>query len=222
MDAAAGDIASAIGAGGEFVDFIKIDDAVRGAVHIAAGAADEVAHEVVHIAADIAGFAEFGCVGLHERHADEVGGGADEVGLADSGGTEQEDILFLIERRLLALEREAHMLEVVAERDGEDLLRLALADDEAVEVAGDVGGFEREGKFRGGFGRAADGGLGEGGFAVAAEFFGDARRDGAEGGGFHGILPLFEKQTSRFAAAWKEESGMAKKTGLGCGSGDFW
>ena len=81
------------------------------------------------------------------------------------------------------------MLEVVAERDGEDFFRLALADDEAVEVAGDVGGFEGEGKIGRGFWCAADGGFRESGFAVAAEFFGDARRDGAEGGGFHKWFP---------------------------------
>jgi len=72
LDPAARDIASAFGAGGELVHLVEINDAVRGAVHIAAGAADQVAHQVIHIAADIAGFTELRGIGFHKRHADEV------------------------------------------------------------------------------------------------------------------------------------------------------
>ena len=53
--------------------FVEVDDAVLRELHVAVGAVNEFAHEVFDVAADVAGFAELGGVGLHERHADQVG-----------------------------------------------------------------------------------------------------------------------------------------------------
>ena len=54
------------------------------------------------------------------------------------------------------------MLEVIAQRDAEDFLGLALPDDEALEMARDVGGLEPEAerrfRWRGGLGDAGLGG----------------------------------------------------------------
>ena len=163
LDAAAGDIASArFTARGELVHFIEIDDTVRGLFHIAIGAADEVADEIIHVAAHITRLAELGGVRLHKRHADEFGGGANEMRFAHAGGAEQQDVLFLIKGRGLARQRHAHVLEMIAQRDAENFLGLALADDEASKVARNIGGLEVEAEFgrrrRGGFGDAVLGG----------------------------------------------------------------
>ena len=213
LDPAARDIASAFGAGGELVHLVEINNAVRSAVHIAAGAADQVAHQVIHIAANIAGFAELRGVGFDKWHADEVRRRADEVGFADSRGTKQKDILFLVEGSLVPFQREADMLEVVAQRDGEDFLGLLLADHKPVEVAGDVGGFERKGKLERGFGRTARRGFRNGRLTVFAEFFGNARCDGSEVVGFLHVR-IFSR-ISGFVAhpslIWKKRAGLRVK-----------
>ncbi len=60
---------------------------------VAVGAAEQFADKVLDIAADVAGFGEFGGVALDKGHADEVGGVADEVGFADAGRAEEDDVL---------------------------------------------------------------------------------------------------------------------------------
>jgi hypothetical protein len=52
--------------------------------------------------------------------------------IADARWAEKEDILFLIKWSLFALQRKAHMLEMIAERDAENFLGLVLANDKAV------------------------------------------------------------------------------------------
>src|SRR5690606_31896897 len=107
----------------------------------------EVAHEVLDITADVAGLRELGRVGLHERHADEPGEVADEEGLADAGGAEQEEVRLLV--GLLGeagiLEAAPHVVVVVAESDGEDALGLGLLYDIAVELVADFARAEVEG-----------------------------------------------------------------------------
>ena len=169
-----------------------------GAFDVAARAAYEVAHEVVHISADIAGFAEFRGVGLHKWNADEIGGGADEVGFPDASWSEEQNILFLIERSLFALERQAHMLKVVAEGHPEHFLGLVLADDKAVEMPGDIRRLEREGKFLRGSRLAADRGFGDRGFVDAAELFRNACRDGTECVWFHEMFSSLSMATRRW------------------------
>ena len=66
---AAGDVAG----GGDLVDLVDVDDAVLGELDVAIRAGDEVAHQVLHVAADVAGFAELGGVGLDEGDADQFG-----------------------------------------------------------------------------------------------------------------------------------------------------
>ena len=80
----------------------------------------------------------------------------------------------------MTLEGEADMLEVVAERDGENFLGLLLPNHKPVEVARDVGWLERKGKLERGFGLAAHRGFRNSRLAVLAEFFGNARCDGPE------------------------------------------
>ena len=75
LHAAAGDVAAdgVAGAGGDLVDFVDVDDAILGQFDVAVGELHEVAHEVLDVAADVAGLGELGGVGLDERHADEFG-----------------------------------------------------------------------------------------------------------------------------------------------------
>ncbi len=118
-----------------------------GEFDVAAGRLHEVAHEVLDITADIAGLREFRRVGLHERHADELRDAAHEVGLPDAGGTEQDDVLLGVVAlaQIGVVEALADVVVVVADGDGEDLLRLVLLDDEAVEVIADFAWPEVEG-----------------------------------------------------------------------------
>ena len=172
LHAAAGDIAAGeVLRGGDLVDLVDVDDAVLGQLDIAIGRLHEVAHEVLDIAADIAGLGKLRRVGLHERHADELGDAAHEVGFADAGGAEEDDVLLGVVAlaQLGAVEALAHVVVVVADGDGEDLLGVVLFDDEAVEVVADFAGPEVEGADaaedfgvgvvgrRGGFGGAAAG-----------------------------------------------------------------
>ena len=108
------------------------------AFDVATGAANEIAHQIIDISADIACLAELRGIRLHKGDADEICRRADEVRLPNAGGPEQEDILFLIERSFFAFQGEAHMLEVVAEGHAEDFFRLVLANDKAVEMPSDI------------------------------------------------------------------------------------
>ncbi len=135
LHAAAADVpARGVVGGGDLVDLVDVDDAVLGAGHVAVGQAQQVAHHVFDVAAHIAGLGELGGIGLDERHADQVGRAADQEGLPDAGGAEEDDVLLGVVRRFLAFQGQAHMVVVVAEGDAEDLLGLVLLDDEAVEV----------------------------------------------------------------------------------------
>ena len=65
----AGDVRPAPGVrrGGDLVDFVDIDDAVLGQFQVIAGGVNQVPHQVFHVAAHVAGFAELGGVPLDER-----------------------------------------------------------------------------------------------------------------------------------------------------------
>ena len=54
---------------------------------------DKLADQVFHVAADVAGLAEFGGVCLDKGDADQVRNVPDEVGLADASGTNQDNVL---------------------------------------------------------------------------------------------------------------------------------
>ena len=115
-------------------------------VDVAVGPAHQVAHEVLDVAAHVAGLGELGGVGLDERHADQVGDAADEVGFADAGRAEQDDVLLGVVGLVLALEGQPHVVVVVAQGHAQDFLGLVLLDDEAVEVSFDVARFVFKGK----------------------------------------------------------------------------
>jgi len=147
LDPAAADVpAHQTGRGGDLVDLVEVDDAVLGDGGVAVGAVDEFTDEILDVAADVAGLAELGGVGLDERHADEIGDGFDQVGLADAGRAEQDDVLFDVIAEVVAPGAGFDVVVVVANGNREGFLGVVLLDDEPVEVGFDVLGFavERE------------------------------------------------------------------------------
>ena len=123
---------------GDLVNFVNVNDAVLRPLHVAVGEPQEFADQVFDVAADVAGFGEFGGVGLDEGDADQIGGVADEVGFADAGRADENDVLLGVIGRVLAFARQPDMMVMVAQGDAEDFLGLVLFDDEAVQVGLDV------------------------------------------------------------------------------------
>ena len=101
---------------------------------------DEVAHDLLDVAADIADLGELGRLDLEERRAREPGEPARDLGLADAGRADHQDVLG---QHLLAhLLVELQAAPAVAQRDRDRALGVGLADDEAVELGNDFAGGE--------------------------------------------------------------------------------
>ena len=100
---------------------------------------DQVAHDLLDVAADIADLGELGRLDLEERRARELRQPARNLGLADAGRADHQDVL---RQHLLAqLVVELQPPPAVAQRDRDRALGVGLADDEAVELGND---FARE------------------------------------------------------------------------------
>ena len=138
LDAAPAHIATGdFARGGDFIDLVDVNDAVLREGHIAVGLLHQLAHEIIDIAADIAGLAEFRGVGFDERHANQIGDMFDEIGFADTGRAGDEHILLgVFERRRAGLAGGHHagVVVVVAHGDPEDFLGLVLTNHKAVEM----------------------------------------------------------------------------------------
>ena len=99
---------------------------------------DEVAHDLLDVAADIADLGEFRRLDLEERRAGELGEAAGYLGLADAGRPDHQNVLrqhFLAQPLV-----ELQPAPAVAQRDRHRALGVALADDEAVELGNDFAG----------------------------------------------------------------------------------
>ncbi len=101
---------------------------------------DEVAHDLLDVAADIADLGELGRLDLEERRARELGEAARDLGLADAGRPDHQDVLgqHLLAQPVVELEAAP----AIAQRDRDRALGVALADDEAVELGDDFAGRE--------------------------------------------------------------------------------
>ena len=101
---------------------------------------DEVAHDLLDVAADIADLGELGRLDLEERRAREPGEPARNLGLADAGRADHQDVLgqHLFAHLLVELQAAP----AVAQRDRDRALGVGLADDEAVELGNDFAGGE--------------------------------------------------------------------------------
>ena len=101
---------------------------------------EQIAHDLLDVAADIADLGELGRLDLDERRAGEPRQPARDFGLADAGRADHQDVL---RQHLLAqLVVELQAAPAVAQRDGDRALGVALADDEAVELGDDFAGRE--------------------------------------------------------------------------------
>src|SRR5205814_4227646 len=85
---------------------------------------DQVAHDRVDVAADVADLGELGRLDLDERRFGEAREAPRDLGLADAGRPNHEDVL----RRDLLAQRLGDLLPApaVPERDGDRALRLCL------------------------------------------------------------------------------------------------
>ena len=102
---------------------------------------DEVADDLLDVAADIADLGELGRLDLEERRLGELRQPAGDLGLADAGRADHQDVL---RQHLLAqLGGELLAAPAVAQRDGDGALGVVLADDEAVELGDDLARAER-------------------------------------------------------------------------------
>ena len=96
------------------------------------GRLDQPQEDVLDVLADVPGLGQRRRVGDRERHVEDLGQRPRQQRLAGAGRAQQHDVA-LLELHVLALLR-ADALVVVVDGDGEDLLRLLLADDVLAEL----------------------------------------------------------------------------------------
>ncbi len=103
---------------------------------------DQVAHDRVDVAADIADLGELRRLDLHERRIGEPRKPARDLGLAHAGRPDQQDVL----RRDLLAQRLGNLLAApaVAQRDRDGALGRVLPDDVLVELGHDFLGHHRQ------------------------------------------------------------------------------
>ena len=98
----------------------------------------EVTHNLLDIATDIADLGEFGGLDLDERSAGKPREAAGDLGLADTGRPDHQDILG--QHFLAQLTGKLQPPPAVAQRDRDRALGVGLADNEAVEFGDDFTG----------------------------------------------------------------------------------
>ena len=104
--------------GCDLVDLIDVDDAVLGEFGVAVRRLDQVAHQVLDIASDVARLGEFRRVRFYKWHADQTGDAPHQVGFSYPGRPQQQNILFGVVgfTQLRTFQAGAHMIVVVANR----------------------------------------------------------------------------------------------------------
>ena len=101
---------------------------------------DQIAHDLLDVAADIADFGELGRLDLDERCAGKLGQPPCDLGLAHSCGPDHQDVFR--QHFLAQLSGELQPPPAIAQRDGDGALGVGLADDEAVQFGNDFAGGE--------------------------------------------------------------------------------
>ncbi len=96
---------------------------------------DQVADDLLDVAADIADLGELGGFDFQERRAGQLGQAARNLGLADAGRPDHQDVLR--QHFLAQFVVELQAAPAIAQRDGDGALGVVLADDEAVEFGND-------------------------------------------------------------------------------------
>ena len=121
-----------------------------GANHVD-GELDQVADHRLHVAADVADFGELRGLDLDERRLRQLGETAGDLGLADSGRPDHQDVL---RRHFVGdLRRQPLTAHAVPQRNGHGALGLGLSDDVLVELGDDLARRQRAEGGGGAFGR---------------------------------------------------------------------
>ncbi len=123
----------AVGLAGDLVDFVDIDDAPGGLLHIVVRRLEQVEDDVLHILAHVAGLRQGGGVGDGEGHVQDPGQGLGQQGLTGAGGADQQDVA-LLELHPVQVHPGVDALIVIIDRHGQDLFGPFLADDVLVDL----------------------------------------------------------------------------------------
>ena len=113
---------------GDLVDFIDVDDAALGLVHVVVTLLQQLLDYVFHVLAHIARFGERGGVGDRERHVEQAGQRLREQGFTTAGGTDKQDIALAQFHFLAAAALAAQALVVVVHGHGKHPLGAFLTD----------------------------------------------------------------------------------------------
>ena len=117
---------------------LGLDLLALGVAHEPDAGLEQVADDLIDVAADIADLGELGGLDLDEGRAGELGEAPRDLGLADAGRADHQDVLG--QDLLAQLLVELLAAPAVAERNGDGALGVALADDVAVELGDDLAG----------------------------------------------------------------------------------
>ena len=133
-----------LGLAGHLVDLVDVDDPGLGSLDVEVGGLDQFEKDVLDVLTNVPGLGERGCVGDGERDVQEACQGLGHERLAGARGTDHQDV-GLLELNVLVGHPLAgtNPLVVVVHGDGEDLLRLVLADDVLVEEIEDLVGLRK-------------------------------------------------------------------------------
>ena len=101
---------------------------------------EQIADDLIDVAADIADLGELGRLDLDERRIGELGQPPRDLGLADAGRSDHQDVLG--QHLLAQLVVELLAAPAIAQGDGHGALGVALTDDVAIELGHDLAGRE--------------------------------------------------------------------------------
>src|SRR6516165_563234 len=76
----------------DLVDFVYIDDSILGKLNVAVGLIHQVSNKIFDVTTDIARFAELCRIRLHEGDTNQIGNMLDQISLANSGRSQQQNI----------------------------------------------------------------------------------------------------------------------------------
>src|SRR5262249_5203666 len=96
----------------------------------------EIANDLIDVAADITDLGELRCLDLDKGRSGKLGEPARDLGLADAGRPDHQDVLG--QNFLAQLIVELLAAPAVAQRNGDGALGVALADDVAIELGNDL------------------------------------------------------------------------------------
>ena len=169
---------------GDLVDLINIDDADLSLLDVEVCGLDELEQDVLDVLAHIAGLRQGGGVCDGEGNAQHLGQRLGQQGLADTGGSQQQDVR-LLQFNVCALAAQDALIMVV-DRDGQHTLGLVLTDDILVQTLLDLcGGLDVDGEIICGLDTRPAGAAAAGAGAVAARMIRLVREQvGAEADAF--------------------------------------